>query len=69
MLYPAGKQAYKLKLPKKLRVHNLFHMLLLEQDSTRKWRVSKEVPELDTGNKNSEEYKVEAIQDSTVYAN
>ena len=34
-----------------------------------KKQVSEEVPELDAGNKDSEEYKVEAIWDSAVYAN
>ena len=69
MLHPVGKQAYKLELPKKWRVHDVFHMSLLEQDTTRKGRVSKEVPELDAGNEDSEEYEVEAIRDSAVYAN
>ena len=31
--------------------------------------MSKEVPELDAGNKDSKDYKVEAIWDSTVYTN
>ena len=61
MLYLVSKQAYKLKLSKKCRVHNVFHVSLLEQDTTRKGRVSKEVPELDAVDKNSEECKVEAI--------
>ena len=60
-----GKQVYKLKLPKKWRIHNVFHVSLLEQDTTKKKRVEK-VPELDAGD-NSEEFKVEAIWDSTVY--
>ena len=30
VLYPVGKQAYKLKLPKKWRIHNIFHVSLLE---------------------------------------
>ena len=69
VLHPVGKQAYKLKLPKKWRVHDVFYISLLEQDITKKRRVSEEVPELDKGNKDSEEYKVEAIWDSAVYAN
>ena len=44
-------------------------MSLLEQDTTKKRRVDKEVRqiEFDNGN-NSGEYKVEAIWDSVVYA-
>ena len=67
MLYPIGKQAYKLQLPKKWRIHNVFHVSLLEQETIRKKRVKK-VPELDAGN-NSKEYKMEAIWDGAVYAN
>ena len=67
VLHPVEKQAYKLELPKKWRIHNVFHVSLLEQDTTRKERVEK-VPELDAGD-NSKEYKVEEIWDSAVYAN
>ena len=66
MLHPVGKQAYKLELSKKWRIHNVFHVSLLEQNTPRKKRVKK-VPELNTGD-NSEEYKVEAIWDNMVYA-
>ena len=69
VLHPVGKQAYKLEIPKKWKVHNMFHMLLLEQDTTRKRQVSKEVSELDAANKDSKEYEVEAIWNSAVYAN
>ena len=69
VLHPVGKQAYKLKLSKKWRVHNMFEVLLLEQDNTKKGRVSKEVPELNVGNENSKKYKVEPIWDSALYAN
>ena len=44
-------------------------MSLLEQNTTKKERVSKKVPEFDAGDKYSEEYKVEAIWDSVVYVN
>ena len=66
MLHLVGKQVYKLELPKKWRIHNVFHVSLLEQDTTKKERVKK-VPELDADN-NSKEYKVEAIWDRAVYA-
>ena len=65
VLHPISKQAYKLKLPKKWKIYNVFHVSLLEQDTKRKEQVKK-LPELDTGN-NSKEYKVEAIWDSAVY--
>ena len=42
-------------------------MSLLEKDTTRKERVDENVIELDIGDDNSREYKVEAIWDSTVY--
>ena len=35
VLYPVGKQAYKLELPKKWRIHDIFHVSLLEQDTSR----------------------------------
>ena len=66
VLHLVGKQVYKLELLMKWKIYNIFHMSLLEQDSTRKERVKK-VSELDAGN-NSEEYKIEAIWDSAVYA-
>ncbi len=65
VLHLVGKQAYKLVLPKKGRIHEVFHVSLLEQDTTRKERVEIAI-ELDESN--SEEYKVEAICNSKVYA-
>ena len=67
MLYPVEKQVYKLELPKKWKINDMFHVLLLEQDIIRKGWVDKNTTELNTGN-NSRKYRVEAIQDSTVYA-
>ena len=68
VLHPVGKQAYKLELPRKWRIHDVFHVSLLEQDTTRKGRVDEnDATELDAGN-DSGEYEVEAIRDSAVYA-
>ena len=66
MLHPVGKQAYKLELPKKWKIYDVFHVSLLKQDTIRKEWVEK-VPELDVVD-NSEEYEVEAFWDSAVYA-
>ena len=68
VLHSVGKQAYKLELPKKWRIHDVFHMTLLEQDTTRKGRVDENATELDAGDNDSGEYEVEAIRDSAVYA-
>ena len=69
-LGPVGKQAYKLKFSKKWKIHDVFHVSLLEQDTTRKGRVDEEVRqiEFDAIDNDSGEYKVEAIRDSAVYA-
>ena len=65
VLHPVGKQAYKLELPKKWRIHDVFYVSLLEQDITRKGREIS-VPEFEPGD--DKEYEVEAIQDNAVYA-
>ena len=64
VLYPVGKQVYKLGLPKKWKIHDVFYVSLLEQDTTRKGREFS-MPEFKPGN--DKEYEVEAIQDSAVY--
>ena len=67
ILHLVGKQAYKLELPKKWRIHDVFHVSLLEKDNTRKERIYEvNAEELDIDNKR--EYKVKAIWDSAVYA-
>ena len=67
MLHPIKKQAYKLKLPKKWRIYDVFHVSMLEQNTTKKGRVHEEnAEELDAGD-DSGEYKVEAIRDNAVY--
>ena len=60
VLYPVGKQAYKLELSKKWRIHNVFYVSLLKQGNTRKERMDNKNVELDAGDKNRE-YKMEAI--------
>lgn len=57
--YLMRKQAYKLKLFKKLKIYDVFYMSLLEKNTIRKRRVEDIYLELEAGN--SKEYKVEAI--------
>ena len=67
VLHPVGKQAYKLELPKKWRIHDVFHVSLLEQYTTRKGRVD-ETTQLEFEAGDDEEYELEGIRDSAVYA-
>ena len=62
-----GKQAYKLEPLKQWRIYDVFHVSLLEQDTTRMERVDKKFMKLEAGD--SKEYKMEEIRDSTLYAN
>ena len=70
VLHPVKKQAYKLKLPRKWKIHDVFHVSLLELDNTRKGRVDEDVRqmELDAGDDDSWKYEVEVIWDNAVYA-
>ena len=49
-------------------MHNVFHVSLLEQDTTKKERVDKRVKELEFEAGDIKEYQLETIQDSAVYA-
>ena len=69
VVHLVGKQAYKLELPKRYRKHDVFHMSLLEQNTTRKRQIDKKVTELEFEASDSKKYKVEAIQDNAIYAN
>ena len=67
MFHLVGKQTYKLKLPRKWKIHNLFHLSLLEQDNIKKERMNKfvELPKFDKGD--NKKYKMGTIQDNAVY--
>ena len=55
-----GKQAYKLELSKKWKIHDVFHVSLLEQDTTRKGRVD-ETTQMDFEAGDDEEYEMEEM--------
>ena len=69
VLYTVGKQAYKLEPPKQWKIHNIFHVSLLGQDTTKKEWEDEKVTELEFESGNNLEYKVKTIWDSAVYAN
>ncbi len=69
VLYLVGNYAYKLKLQKKWKIHNVFYVSLLEYDIIRKRRVDKRTIQLEFEVRdNGGEYKIEKIQNSAVYA-
>ena len=59
MLHPIDKQAYKLKLPKKLKIHDVFYVSLLEQDTTKKRQVNDMQLEFEAGN--DKEYEIDGF--------
>lgn len=72
VLYLVSKQTYKLELLIKLKIHGIFHISLLKQDTIGKKLVNENKklllkPEL-KANKNKI-YKLETIRNSMVYAN
>ena len=68
MLYPVGKQAYKLELPKKWRIYNVFYVSLLEQNITKKRQVNDMQLDFEFKAGNDMEYEVDGIWDSAIYA-
>ena len=68
ILHPVDKQAYKFELPKKWKIYNIFHISLLEQDTTKKGQVNTTQLDFEFEAGNSEEYKVDGIWDNAVYA-
>ena len=61
VLYLVGKQAYKLKLPKKWRIYDIFYISLLEQNTTKKEQVNDMQLDFEFKAGNGKEYKVDGI--------
>lgn len=57
-----------LKLLVKWRIYNIFYVSLLQQNPIRKGQVNKLVPEPKFETSKDKKYKIDAIQNSAVYA-
>ena len=68
VLHLVGKQTYKLKLPKKWKIHDVFYISLLEQNTTKKGQVNDIQLDFEFEAGNNKEYKINDIQDSAIYA-
>ncbi len=72
VLHAVRKQAYKLELSTKWKIHNVFYVLLPKKNATRKGQEDKALlePEKDVefDVENNKEYEVKAIIDSSVYS-
>lgn len=67
--YSKKKIGLQTEINKKQRIHNVFQVLLLEQNTTKKEQLDKTMlpVEFDNSKNKSREYKVKAIRDSRVY--
>ena len=67
MLHLVGNQAYKLKMSEKCRIHNIFHVSLLEKNTIRNKYVNDKQLNFKIKADNNKKYKVENIYNSTVF--
>ena len=68
VLHPVGKQAYKLELLKKWKIHDVFHVTLLKQNTTKKGQVNNTQLNFEFKASDNKKYKIESIRDSAIYA-
>ena len=68
LLYPVSKQTYKLELPKKWKIYNVFHVFLLEQDTIKKEWINDMQLDFKFEAGNDKEYEVDGIWYNAVYA-
>ena len=66
IFYPVRKQAYKLELFKKWKIHKVFYLLFLKQNIIKKKQVDINAIELVASN-DKKKYKVKAICNNAIY--
>lgn len=70
VIYLLSKQIYKLELLARWKIHDFFHMSLLEFDTIKKKRVNKLLElELKVHIRKNMEYKKQTIKNSAIYGN
>lgn len=67
VLYSVGKQAYKLELLKKWRIHEVFHMFLLEWNITKKGQVDENVTQLEFEVNDVKKFEVKSNRNNNIY--
>lgn len=67
VLYRVGKEAYKLELLKKWRIQNVFYILLLEKNTTKKGRINQTTSQIELDKGDNKKYKIKVICNSKVY--
>lgn len=66
VFHPVHKQAYRLELLANSKIHDLFHMLLWESDTTKKGQVN-EFLKLELNAEKFKEYEIETMSNCAVY--
>ena len=61
VLHLVGKQTYKLELPKKWKIHDVFYIFLLEQNTSKKGQVNDIQLDFEFEAGNNKEYKINDI--------
>ena len=61
MLHQVSKQVYKLELPKKWKIHDVFHIFLLKKNTTKKKQLNDKQLDFEFEAGNNKEYEINGI--------